>query len=740
MHLLKRLTMVLRNSIPTLALALLTLLSPQQATAQTILASDCSFGFKNVFFDNEPVCAVVQAGGSILGPPGVACVVPPGGQPADDVTPGGCNAVGVFLEEPILWLPPTTPGNYSVIVVNNQGGAAADNITIISSGGAPPTVNVAAIKAAAGMAAAPWQALADWGAYIDEFASAISIAWAVSSGDWVSAAVGIAGVITGQATDYNGAVLDQGGQIIAALAGVQAARYSSLQADPPDPVFTDIVPLDLGAINADLAALAPLNPGVPLQYPFANRTQDPLHLASTKLSNAMAEESAMVFALMRTLEKFQGAEAATDDQFTLLQARALKAYADQLGAQLATTRQGAVDYKAELTSAGLDAITYDSVDVAALIARLQATGLTAGEEQDLRDSGFEDADIQLLFDRVNGVPVPTGTFSRGGGLDAIVTAIDGLLPAVQDVGNQAQAVVDHFEPLVTEQHPSADAGGPYNGSEGVALIFDGSTSTDPQAQSLTFEWDFDLDGQFDDGVGAMPSNTFNAPGVTQIGLKVTDTDANSDIAYAAVVIADVNGPPVITSFIPIELVPTASNSSPLAFSATATDPDGDSVTFEWRLNGAVTSTANAWTYTPGLGETGTRTVRLTVSDLNALSEDTIETRLVQLIPPGGPDTDGDGVPDDVDNCTLDANPLQIDSNGDDIGNVCDADLNNDCDVNFLDLGAMKAVFFSNDADADLVGAGNSEPDGMVNFFDLGRMKATFFGQPGPSALGCDNDP
>ncbi|MEL7451555.1 MAG: choice-of-anchor J domain-containing protein [Pseudomonadota bacterium] len=111
---------------------------------------------------------------------------------------------------------------------------------------------------------------------------------------------------------------------------------------------------------------------------------------------------------------------------------------------------------------------------------------------------------------------------------------------------------------------------------------------------------------------------------------------------------------------------------------------------------------------------------------------------------GSADSDGDGVNDDVDNCINDANPLQIDSNGDNIGNVCDADIAgpagagaDDCQVNFFDLGQIKNVFFTTDPDADLVGAGNSEPDGQVNFFDLGRMKEVFFNPPGPSAAGCD---
>jgi len=93
------------------------------------------------------------------------------------------------------------------------------------------------------------------------------------------------------------------------------------------------------------------------------------------------------------------------------------------------------------------------------------------------------------------------------------------------------------------------------------------------------------------------------------------------------------------------------------------------------------------------------------------------------------DTDSDGVNDLLDNCTLDANPDQRDTDGDNIGNLCDADLDNNCAINFLDLGLLKSVFFSvGDQDADFNG------DGAVNFLDLGIMKAAFFQAPGPSGL------
>ena len=74
-------------------------------------------------------------------------------------------------------------------------------------------------------------------------------------------------------------------------------------------------------------------------------------------------------------------------------------------------------------------------------------------------------------------------------------------------------------------------------------------------------------------------------------------------------------------------------------------------------------------------------------------------------------------------------PDQRDTDADGIGNSCDADLDNNCAINFLDLGILKSVFFSvGDQDADLDG------DGAVNFLDLGVMKATFFGPPGPSGF------
>ena len=91
------------------------------------------------------------------------------------------------------------------------------------------------------------------------------------------------------------------------------------------------------------------------------------------------------------------------------------------------------------------------------------------------------------------------------------------------------------------------------------------------------------------------------------------------------------------------------------------------------------------------------------------------------------DTDGDGIADTQDNCSIVANADQRDTNADGFGNACDPDLNNDLIVNFGDLGLLRSVFFGADPDADFNG------DGAVNFTDLGVLRAFFFAAPGPGA-------
>ncbi len=90
------------------------------------------------------------------------------------------------------------------------------------------------------------------------------------------------------------------------------------------------------------------------------------------------------------------------------------------------------------------------------------------------------------------------------------------------------------------------------------------------------------------------------------------------------------------------------------------------------------------------------------------------------------DSDADGVSDASDNCLDVPNNAQTDGDADGFGNRCDADLNNDCAVDFLDLALLKDVIFTSDASADF------NVDGQVDFLDFADMKALFLMAPGPS--------
>ncbi len=88
--------------------------------------------------------------------------------------------------------------------------------------------------------------------------------------------------------------------------------------------------------------------------------------------------------------------------------------------------------------------------------------------------------------------------------------------------------------------PSADAGGPYTTSEGTNVTLDASGSSDPGGQPLTYAWDFDGDGEFDDASGASPAfDRVGQDGVFTVSVKVTDSDGAYDTDDATVTVTNV---------------------------------------------------------------------------------------------------------------------------------------------------------------------------------------------------------
>jgi chitodextrinase len=268
------------------------------------------------------------------------------------------------------------------------------------------------------------------------------------------------------------------------------------------------------------------------------------------------------------------------------------------------------------------------------------------------------------------------------------------------------------------QPPIADAGGPYTGTAGQPVLFDGSGSSDTDGTVDQYDWDYG-DGTLAPNAGPTPSHTYALPDDYTVSLTVTDNDGDTGSATTTASIAAAPEDPIANPGGPYE----GTEGVELAFDGRASeDPDGGSITqYDWDFGDGNVGTGPEPSHT--YATAGTYTVTLTVVDDEGVTSAPATTEAVI-----GSDQDGDGIADAQDNCILDANADQRDTDGDNYGNICDPDFNGDLVVNATDLAYMKVNFFGTDPDADLDG------DGFVNAADLAILKNFFFQAPGPSGL------
>ena len=109
---------------------------------------------------------------------------------------------------------------------------------------------------------------------------------------------------------------------------------------------------------------------------------------------------------------------------------------------------------------------------------------------------------------------------------------------------------------------------PTTGSAPLTVAFDGTGSSDPDQDTLTYAWDLDGDGAFDDSTAAQPTFTYTSQGTYTATLRVTDPVGASDTDSVTITVG--NTAPTATINLPAAGT-TWQVGDVITFSGSATD-------------------------------------------------------------------------------------------------------------------------------------------------------------------------
>jgi PKD repeat protein len=159
------------------------------------------------------------------------------------------------------------------------------------------------------------------------------------------------------------------------------------------------------------------------------------------------------------------------------------------------------------------------------------------------------------------------------------------------------------------QSPVARPGGPYNGTVGSPITFNGTSSADPDGTIASYAWAF---GDGTTGAGATPSHSYSAAGSYAVTLTVTDNGGATSQATATVTVGSGGGsnqPPTARPGGPYAGVVAV----PLQFDGSgSSDPDGTIASYAWSFGDGGSATGVSPTHS--YATAGSYTVTVTVTD------------------------------------------------------------------------------------------------------------------------------
>ena len=198
--------------------------------------------------------------------------------------------------------------------------------------------------------------------------------------------------------------------------------------------------------------------------------------------------------------------------------------------------------------------------------------------------------------------------------------------------------------------PTANAGPDQSSEVGLLITLDGTGSSDPDGDTITYAWEFeskpsDSQVSLSDGAAQNPTFTADVAGDYAVSLVVSDGNASSDPDTVTVQISAANQPPVADAG-PDQSVTTGD--SVTLDGSQSLDPDEDLITYAWEFSqlpeGSAATISDATIVNPTFtaDTDGVYSVTLTVSDPDGLESSdsvdiTAETANSVPIASAGPD-------------------------------------------------------------------------------------------------------